>query len=122
MKVYLDDLRPAPEGWVLVRSYRAAIDLLRSGHVTEISLDNDLGSIREGYDVVTWIEQMVYQTSFRPPTIIIHSSNTVARNKMEAGIRSIKRGVDDQARRKQDDEKAAADYLKGRGLGQNAHW
>ncbi|MBF4323163.1 cyclic-phosphate processing receiver domain-containing protein, partial [Vibrio anguillarum] len=61
MKVYLDDERDTPEGWV--RSYwpEEVIELLKSGNVTEISLDHDLGDDDHGtgYDVVLWIEEAV---------------------------------------------------------------
>jgi ABC-type uncharacterized transport system fused permease/ATPase subunit len=62
MKVWLDDLREAPQGWVHVRSPEEAIALLRSGKVEELSLDHDLGLVDQngreitGYDVLTWIE------------------------------------------------------------------
>lgn len=42
MKVFLDDIRPAPAGWVLVKTAEEALALLRGGEVTEISLDHDL--------------------------------------------------------------------------------
>ncbi len=43
MKVYLDDERPVPNGWMLVPWPEEAIGLLITGQVTEISLDHDLG-------------------------------------------------------------------------------
>ena len=43
MKVFLDDERKAPEGWVRVRWPEEAIELLQNGQVEEISLDHDLG-------------------------------------------------------------------------------
>src|ERR1700716_1590869 len=48
MKVWLDDVRPAPAGWVNVRTPEAAIDLLRSDDVEKVSLDHDLGLFTEG--------------------------------------------------------------------------
>jgi hypothetical protein len=44
MRVWLDDRRPTPEGWVRVRTPEEAIELLRAGGVGELSLDHDLGS------------------------------------------------------------------------------
>jgi hypothetical protein len=43
VKVWLDDQRAAPEGWVHVRTPEEAIRLLRRGEVEELSLDHDLG-------------------------------------------------------------------------------
>jgi hypothetical protein len=91
--VYLDDERVAPDGWVQVRWPEDAIRLLKSGKVTELSLDHDLGDDAHGtgYDVVLWIEHAVATRGFQPPSIKIHSANSSARIKMESGIRSIKR-------------------------------
>jgi hypothetical protein len=93
MKIYLDDIRTAPEGWVLVKTAQDAIGLLKSNKVSEISLDHDLGDAINGtgYDVVLWIEQEIYMGNYIPPKIIIHSANVPAREKMEAGIKSILR-------------------------------
>jgi hypothetical protein len=99
MKVWLDDRRPPypePDTWVWVKTPAEAIDLLRTGRVTELSLDHDLGlpaGEREltGYDVVTWIEEAVVTEEFVPPADIrVHSSNASAALKMERGIESIK--------------------------------
>jgi hypothetical protein len=98
MKIYLDDdirvfegkpARPTPKGWIRVYTYEEAIDGLQTGKVEEISLDNDLGTDLEGYDVLKWIEKMTFETHFRPPKIHIHSANIVAREKMEYGREAI---------------------------------
>lgn len=93
MKLYLDDLRPAPPGWTLVRWPDEAIRLLEAGGVTEISLDHDLGDDARGtgYDVVRWIEEAVATRGFVPPAIAIHTANPSARHQMLLGVRSIER-------------------------------
>ena len=93
MKVYLDDERTTPDGWTRVFWPDEAIALLETGEVEAISLDHDLGDDRRGtgYDVVLWIEEAVALRSFRPPEIKVHSANSSARLKMEAGIRTIER-------------------------------
>lgn len=93
MKVYLDDERPTPEGWVGVRWPGEAIALLQTGGVEELSLDHDLGDDARGtgYDVVLWIEEAVAVRGFKPPRIRVHSANSSAREKMLAGIASIER-------------------------------
>jgi hypothetical protein len=48
MKVFLDDLRTAPRGWVLVSWPDEAIQLLKTGSVTHLSLDHDLGDDERG--------------------------------------------------------------------------
>jgi hypothetical protein len=93
VKVYLDDERACPSGWVPARWPEDAIELLKTGEVTEISLDHDLGDdVRgTGYDVVLWIEEAVATRAFVPPRIAVHSANSSARQKMELGIQSIER-------------------------------
>lgn len=93
MKVYLDDERNPPEGWKLVRWPEEVIELLKTGTVTEISLDHDLGDDEHGTgnDVIVWIEEHVIVDGFTPPEIHVHSANSSARVKMEAGIQSILR-------------------------------
>lgn len=93
MRVYLDDERETPVGWVRVYWPDEAIELLKTGEVVEISLDHDLGDDERGtgYDVVLWIEEAVATGDFEPPEIKVHSANSSARQKMELGISSIKR-------------------------------
>ena len=93
MRVYLDDERPTPDGWVRVYWPSEAIALLETGQVLELSLDHDLGDDARGtgYDVVLWIEEAVALRGFRPPKIGVHSANASAREKMLAGIQSIER-------------------------------
>lgn len=91
MRVFLDDERGTPEGWIRVYWPDEAIALLESGQVDELSLDHDLGDdVRgTGYDVVLWIEEAVALRGFKPPKITVHSANSSARDKMIAGIHAI---------------------------------
>src|SRR5687767_14925111 len=91
MKVYLDDERVTPDGWVRVYWPDEAILLLESGAVAEISLDHDLGDDDRGtgYDVVLWTEEAVMTRGFVPPIMSVHSANSSARLKMEMGIKTI---------------------------------
>ncbi|MEM7474156.1 MAG: cyclic-phosphate processing receiver domain-containing protein [Planctomycetota bacterium] len=93
MKVYFDDERETPEGWVRVYWPDEAIEMLQSENATELSLDHDLGddSRGTGYDVIKWIEEQVATRNFVPPEIKVHSANISARKKMELGIKSIVR-------------------------------
>jgi hypothetical protein len=93
MKVFLDDERTAPDGWTQARWPEDAIALLKTGAVTEISLDHDLGDDARGtgYDVLTWIEQAVAARSFLPPLIHIHTANPAARVRMELAAGAIER-------------------------------
>ena len=84
VKVWLDDVRAAPEGWRLVTSVTQAIELLKSGEVEQLSLDHDLGELDEdgretdGYSVLAWIEEHVVLCGFAPPRLTVHSANPPA--------------------------------------------
>jgi hypothetical protein len=93
MRVFLDDERTTPDGWVRVYWPSEAIILLETGAVDELSLDHDLGDDERGtgYDVVLWIEEAVALHGFKPPKIKVHSANSSAREKMVAGIQAIER-------------------------------
>lgn len=89
-KIWLDDVRPAPEGWDWYLTTEAMIDDMRrlinhGAKIEMISLDNDLGEgYMEGYKVLDWLESLQI---FVPFGIHIHTSNPVARERMRAIIR-----------------------------------
>ncbi|OYU10508.1 MAG: hypothetical protein CFE38_17345 [Comamonadaceae bacterium PBBC1] len=91
LKVFLDDERQTPAGWTRVYWPDEAIALLKSGQVSDISLDHDLGDDKRGtgYDVVLWIEEAVFTQGFAPPRMQVHSANASAKQKMLAGIAAI---------------------------------
>lgn len=93
MKVFLDDLRPAPEGWIRAYWPDEAIALLETGSVEELSLDHDLGDDERGtgYDVLVWIEEAVALRGFKPPNMRVHSANPAAAVRMQKGIAAILR-------------------------------
>lgn len=91
MKVYLDDVRQPPEGYVLVKTPKEAIKLLKTEKVDMISLDHDLGDdekIGTGYDVLLYIEVAIMTNNMKEmiphgmPIIKVHSANPVAVEKM----------------------------------------
>jgi hypothetical protein len=96
MKLYLDDERPTPAGWIGCRWPEDVINLIKQGGVEEISLDNDLdedsGYVhpRVGYDVILWLEnEVVTNPNFKMPKVRLHTQNPVALQKMKAGLRYI---------------------------------
>lgn len=96
MKVFLDDIRPTPEGWIRAYWPDEVIALLQTGSVEVVSLDHDLGDDERGtgYDVITWIDEAVVMRGFVPPRILVHSSNSSAVAKIQAGIQAIQRLAD----------------------------
>jgi hypothetical protein len=91
MKVWLDDQaddsdapeRWTPKGWVGVMSATAAMRLVRTGDVTVIDLDNDLGGELEGRHVLNLIEDLAQSGKIPRMEIRIHTSNSEARRIME---------------------------------------
>lgn len=101
MKLWLDDIREPWKhgciGWGWAKTAAEAIEYLKSGEVTEASLDHDLteeqmiqggffGKIYEdghksGYDVVCWLEQ---HPEFWPVNgVKVHSANPAGRKRMQ---------------------------------------
>lgn len=97
MRLWHDDTRSPPEGWVWARTNDIARELLATGFVTEISLDHDMGAEAgdiyaagadedDGTALVGWM----LDHNLVPPVVTIHSWNTVgaarmARELVEAG-------------------------------------
>lgn len=90
MKLFLDDVRTPDAGWELVRTAEECIEALSTGMVEELSLDHDLGYDKTGYDVLSWIEEKVITSNFKPPRIItIHSQNPAGVDRMKLALQSI---------------------------------
>lgn len=88
MKLWLDDIRPAPEGWTWAKNANQAIMLLQSAEVEAISLDHDLGDGGgNGYEVAVFIERRASEGT-EPPIWRIHSANPVGVYKMRAALES----------------------------------
>jgi hypothetical protein len=94
MKLWLDDVRPAPDGWTWVKDAHEAIALLARGEVEIASLDHDLGDDPwTGYYVLCWVERVMGDGQWYGPLprFLVHSSNPVGRSKMEQAIDSIEK-------------------------------
>jgi hypothetical protein len=92
MKVYLDDIRPTPDGWTRTYTVEQTIELLKTGQVEELSLDNDLGSGQpEGFEVMKWLEEQVIAHGFTtvPRHWRFHTDNIPRRWEMKAAARAI---------------------------------
>jgi hypothetical protein len=91
MRIFLDDLRPAPKGWTLARNADEAIALLRSEQVEELSLDYDLGdpSFGRGTDVLDWLEQAVTEGRVALPRLYAHSGSPLGRRRLESHIQLL---------------------------------
>lgn len=91
MKVWLDDIRtPVGSGWQWVKTAWEAIDLIKTGKVTEISLDHDLSNDKvfgTGYNVAAFIEEYAYNGGNRIKWNI-HSANPVGRQRMTMALKN----------------------------------
>lgn len=97
VKLWLDDERPEPDGWVCVKTAREAIKILSERNVIEVSFDHDLGDTNivdcgTGYDAISWLEfQVMTDDTFPIPVVHIHTANASARIKMSFAARNIDR-------------------------------
>lgn len=104
MRLWHDDVRPPPAGWVWARTNDAAKEILLSENVTQISLDHDLGyhditlpddpdelaevlilrgqSEETGYDLVNWM----IERKLVPESVTIHSWNPDGARAMAARL------------------------------------
>lgn len=87
ISMWLDDVRPAPTGWVQVRSVDAATALLQAGLVRRASLAHDLGTCAhlggDGYRVVDW---MAEHDVWPPDGVQVHSANPVGRERIQGVV------------------------------------
>lgn len=80
MKLWVDDTRPAPEGWTLARTADEAMYYLRNhtlsgGDLVELSLDHDLGTVATGYAIAL----LIVEHGYWPKDIYFHTANPVGR-------------------------------------------
>ena len=105
MNLWLDDVRPAPKGWIWVKTVRDAQELLSSGKVERASLDHDLGPQplcfhcenesqdcgqchchnrhSDGTDLCTWMAATGHWPAVKPE---VHSANPPGHEHMRAII------------------------------------
>lgn len=84
MNLWLDDERPAPEGWTWVKDPIDAIGYLERGDVERMSLDHDLGEhIPSGYWLVRWCAENSCWSRKKPT---VHSMNLPGKAAMVALI------------------------------------
>lgn len=110
VNLWLDDVRPAPDGWVHVKDIESAKDYLKNDRVEHCSLDHDLGAcdlcmggktweewlensqgqsmphcshVGTGYDLCLWMAEYGHWPTHRP---LVHSANPVGRDRMRGVI------------------------------------
>lgn len=104
IKLWIDDERAAPPGWVAVKTAPVAIAFIRDhteqGDLTNIeaiSFDHDLGPVEcgTGYEVAVWLEELVFSEPdvVYLPQMTIHSANPVSRVRLDSAIKSMQYAV-----------------------------
>ncbi len=90
MRLFVDDIRPAPTGWELARTVSKAIRLLDTQVVTELSLDHDIacylfaGQSHTSDETFEGVARFVANLpkERRPKRIYIHTANPLAGERM----------------------------------------
>lgn len=91
-KLYIDDMRPCPEGWDVARNFHEAIVMLESTEYAEVSLDHDIDSfygLKEmtGRDILNWLIARKVEGHKHVPSIVrVHSANPVGSRTMREDI------------------------------------
>ena len=92
IKIWVDDMREAPPGWIRCYSVNETIDKIKfygQDEIACISLDNDAGIYyyqgKDYINILNWIEE-VYGRNWNRP-IHLHTMNPVGRANMETIIR-----------------------------------
>jgi hypothetical protein len=92
-RVYLDDERVAPRGWLHVANAEGMLQLLQEGLVKEMSLDHDLGDVeRSGTWLVNQIEKLAFKERLKVPPFKVHSMNPVGANYMRRVLGGMPKG------------------------------
>ena len=97
MKLFLDDERTPWDGtWQCHRTFGSMKDavtpFLHSVEEWEISLDNDLGETREGWEILYLIEEAYFLSGKKanlPQRVCIHTANIAARKRMQSACKSL---------------------------------
>jgi hypothetical protein len=93
VKLWVDDLRTPPDAtWTWATTAPEAVNLLRSGDVTAMSLDHDLGDDGDTKMIVYWLahELHIGGADYWPDEVRCHSQNPVGRTWVEGMIERYK--------------------------------
>ena len=86
IKIYVDDIRPVPEGYIGTKSVKETIALIQQieadgGEIVLLDLDHDLGDYaKDGGDAIKILDYLVDKEKLYP--IALHTMNPVGRANM----------------------------------------
>jgi len=91
MRLWIDDLRDPPEGWVWAKDSNKAIScLIAFKSIDTISFDHDLGGDDTTRRVVNWLCENGWGDIH---TVYVHTANPVGREWLEGTINRYGPGV-----------------------------
>ena len=78
VKIWVDDVRQAPDGYVWCRSVNETIAVMKRNPVDVLDMDHDAGDYaKDGGDYIRILDWLESHPEINPPTIRIHSMNPV---------------------------------------------
>lgn len=84
MKIWLDDIRPAPNGYIHCHSVNEAIELIKTAKepIEQLDLDHDLGDYAfDGGDEIKLLDYLAETEQYYP--VKLHTMNPVGRENMQ---------------------------------------
>ena len=94
MNLYLDDLRPTPEGFERVYSCEEFVAYLQQkGSPDFISFDHDLGEGLSGYDCVKYLVDYCLDHQLPLPAFAVHRQNPVGKANIEQLLANFKKNI-----------------------------
>lgn len=92
MNLYLDDIRPCPENFILVTSYDEFVYHIEHNEFPNfISFDHDLGLGKTGYDCAKFLVEYCMENNFSLPDFFGHSQNPVGKINIESLLKNFKK-------------------------------
>lgn len=92
MRLWVDATRPAPKGFATwAKTAWEAIDALKTGKYNYISLDYNLGNMKDngdGYMVACWIERQAIERKMERMIWNCHAYDNHGRNMIESALNS----------------------------------
>ena len=90
-RLFLDDLRPIPDGHIGLRSYTEFVSYITDKGMPDfISFDHDLGLEESGYDCAIWLVNYCLDNTLRLPQFDVHSQNPVGKENILALLNNFK--------------------------------
>lgn len=88
-KLFLDDVRPVPDGFVGVRSYREFVLYIQQNELPQfISFDHDLGEEKSGFDCAEFLVEYCLDRNIPTINFAVHSQNPVGKENIESLLNS----------------------------------